>query len=188
MSWQKWVTIDDGVFEGTLDQYRETFSDHHASTIEQIVDWWAEHGLSVEIQDRYLFPIVGYGNKTAMHPLGSYIGFERGPTVFASPLTHVSIAESVVTTLQHELEDLQADVELLQQTTPRAVFKQIVTEAMKPNVERSNSATLMSCSIPSKWFKPGGKYHGLIDKIDEMLDETIVPQMAWFIADCYQQR
>lgn len=187
MSWQQVFMIEGGdVFCGTLDQFKDCFFDN--ATVETISDWCAAHGYSLEIETQFVFPVVGYGNKTAFHPTGSYIGFDRGPTVFASPLTYVSVAEGVVTTLQHKLEDLQADVELLQRTTPRAVFKQIVTEAMKPDVERSNSATLMSCSIPSKWFKPGGKYHGLIDKIDEMPEETVVPQMAWFIADCYKQR
>lgn len=187
MSWQQWITINSGeTFEGTVEQFENSFFSN--ATPDAITAWCDDHGYDVTIEQKFIFPVIGYGNKTAMHPLGSYIGFERGPTVFASPLTHVSIAEDVVDTLMQQLDDLRTKFEMLQQNTTRAVFKRIVNEAMKPTGERAESAGLTSCAIPFVWFKPKGKYHGLIDKIDEMPEETVVPQMAWFIADCYKQR
>lgn len=54
--------------------------------------------------------IVGYANRTALHPVGSYIGFEPGPTVFATPVVYLSEAQEKIDALNDRIEELEEDL------------------------------------------------------------------------------
>lgn len=124
------------------------------------------------------FRIVGYANRTAMHPTGSHIGWDR-PTVFAQPLVYLSDANE-------RLEDAE-------QHSVRQMFKDIVAEAKRPAAERGEM--LHSCSIPGDWFIDKGKRKGqgtydrlTEDYIDKLPLDKCRFEMALFIANCYRQR
>jgi hypothetical protein len=57
--------------------------------------------------------IVGYANKTALHPLGSYIRFEPGQTVFATPVVYLSEAQEKIDALKDRIAELEQQVESL---------------------------------------------------------------------------
>lgn len=104
--------IDEGnTFEGTIDQFRDCFFSN--ATPDLITAWCHEQGCSLETRP-LLFHTVGYANKTAFHPMGSYIGFERGPTVFATALCYVDEAQEVVDSL---LELIERQQELITKLT-----------------------------------------------------------------------
>lgn len=63
----------------------------------------------------FAYPPVGYANKSALHPLGSYIGFEPGPTVFAQPLVYQSDLMQLAQDYEDVLEDHRSLVRELDQ-------------------------------------------------------------------------
>lgn len=129
MEMTKYIIVDGGeVFEGTLKQFNDAV--FAVETIDDIVEWCGDHGYGLEVKDQFVFPVIGYGNKTAFHPTGSYIGFERA-TVFSSELTYVSCAHRAVEQLQEQIEDLQAKVEELQgQLDTQKVVRQQLERAL----------------------------------------------------------
>lgn len=153
-------------------------------------DTWSDEEEETNTED---LQIVGYANRTALHPVGSYIGFEPGPTVFATPVVYLSEA-------QEKIDNLQTQVEVLKETLAeegvRQFFKAVVAEAKRPAAERGQNGekgVLHCCAIPSQWFntksKQGGRY---LDLTDDFIDNAplweVKFRLALFIANCYQQR
>lgn len=210
MEMRKHIIIEGGdVFEGSIEQFKDCFFDN--ADIDTISWWCGEHGYALEVKDVFDFPIAGYGNKTAFHPVGSYIGFEPGPTVFSSALTYVSCAEEAVDKMQERIDDLQAQVEelqgqlatakVVQQTLKRTLgeegvrqfFKDVIAEAKRPWQQRGEQAggVIHSCSIPTDWFnaKKRGVYASYTDEfIDQLPLQECKFRLALFIANCYRQR
>lgn len=106
----KIYTIENGdVFQGTIEQFREQRFFKGPCEHEDIVEWChdQDYEFTVDDDNPHDLNIVGYANKTAFHPVGSYIGFEPGPIVFAQPLVYLGDAMDVINSLQEEIEDLR---------------------------------------------------------------------------------
>lgn len=186
--------IDEGyVFEGTLEQFQDCFFSN--ATEELIEQWCADQGMKFQAYDTIdpLSPdenpngwtVAGYSNVTAIHPTGSYIGWSRGPTVFAGPLVYMSEADERVQELTYEVEDAKAE-------SVRQMLKDVVAEAQhyRDLPDEQRSGILHACNIPSEWFKRGGRWVSLTNEghIDGMDINEVKRTLALFIASCYQQR
>jgi hypothetical protein len=103
------------VFTGTLEQFRREQFFPGPCEHSDIVEWCDDQDYQFTVSNApedntHNLKIAGYANKTAMHPLGSYIGFEPGPTVFAQPLVYLGDAQEVIDALQAEIDLLRGEL------------------------------------------------------------------------------
>lgn len=194
----------DGTFQGTLQEFRVQYLNPEARSTadEDVLNFCTEIGLDIQEyhtidpvepeQNPHNFHITGYSNVTAMHPVGSYIGWSKGPTVFATPMIYLSEANDKIDELQEQIDDLQeAARDKSADTSIYQFFKDVVAEAKRPSDQRGISVggVLHSCSIPDGWFgKKGTKLYLTDQYINSLKVDECRVQLALFIQACYQQR
>lgn len=111
--------IEDGdVFRGTLIQFRREGFFHGPCEHNDIVEWCHDQDYQFTVTDApednpHNLKVIGYANRTAMHPVGSYCGFGPPPTVFAQPLVYLGEAQDTIDALQEQLDDAHRAIEML---------------------------------------------------------------------------
>lgn len=124
MSYPKIYTIEDGIiFKGTLRQFRRDGYFPGPCNESDIIEWCHDNDYEFTItpadeHNPHNMVVAGYANKTAIHPVGSYIGFEKGPTVFATPVVYLSEAQDIITDLEEQIEDLKEQLQQLRHIEP----------------------------------------------------------------------
>lgn len=105
-------------FKGTLQEFRLQYLKPGVNgTDEDILKMCLMYGMDVQEyhtidpvdpeENPHNFHITGYSNVTVMHPVGSYIGWSKGPTVFASPMVYLSEANDKIDELLDRIRELE---------------------------------------------------------------------------------
>lgn len=189
--------IDNGdTFEGTLDQFCDCFFSN--ADEETISAWCADNGFNFEAYDTvdpatedenpHGLMVAGYSNVTALHPRGSYIGWSRGPTVFAGPLAYMSEVNDRLDRAAEREADLEDE-------SVRKLFLRLLEEAKSYTpygsaIADNDPMLLVGCSIPVRWFAPGdGRFTKFTpDVVKEMSTDEVCKELVNLIAQCFKQR
>lgn len=184
-------------FEGTAQQFCDRFG---GEVNEEWIRAWCTHShVKLEVYDTvdpateeenpHGLTVAGYSNITALHPRGSYIGWSRGPTVFAGPLAYMSEVNERLDQAAEREDDLQEE-------SVRTLFLRLLEEAKNrtpygtPFSGDEDNRLLVSCSIPSRWFMPiGGRYNRFTPEyVAEMPLEDVQRELINLIAQSFAQR